>query len=63
MEYVDDFTLDLSMGDNPEPGNNHAGINVDSVEHELDLSGYREIELTYEVLTQNEANRQKNVRI
>jgi len=45
--------LDFAMGDDPFPGNNHAGINIDTVEHQLSLDGYNalSVEYTVEALT------------
>jgi hypothetical protein len=46
-----DFVLKFKMGSDTFPGNNHAGINIDSVEHELDISQYKEIIIDYTLIS------------
>lgn len=41
------LALEFAMGEDPFPGNNHAGINIDSVEHELNIDSYNKIIVEY----------------
>lgn len=41
--------LDFTMGEDPFPGNNHAGVNIDTVEHQLSLDAFNFLRVEYAV--------------
>lgn len=43
------LTLNFKMGNDPFPGNNHAGINIDTVYYELCLKRFKKLRIFYNV--------------
>ena len=51
---TDYLKIDFESGNDLLPGNNHAGLNIDTVKHVLDINHYNEIELDYEIRFEGE---------
>jgi hypothetical protein len=51
LNYTTDkeLILDFKLGDDKFPGNNHAGLNIDTVEYEVNIDDFMSIEIDYAV--------------
>lgn len=50
---VKELKLDFKLGNDEFPGNNHAGLNIDTVEYEVNIDDFTSIEIDYSVNAKN----------